>query len=105
MYPWVVGALIGAWAVGRQKPHTPVEKKTSLGPVTGLTYEVDDFPRAGMVVVHGPQRSAAVTFLRTPHGLRPMRSQGDPSVIAAICKDFVRPEPTPSKKAEEKAAG
>ena len=46
--------LVGAAAMGKTKSETRVKKITCLGPKSGITYQVEDFPEVGAVVVRAP---------------------------------------------------
>jgi len=52
--PVVVAAVAGVFIAGRQAPRTRCERKVVLGPRTGRTYEVEEFPEAGFLVVRAP---------------------------------------------------
>ncbi len=52
--PIVVAGLAGFLAAGRSQPRTRCERKVVLGARTGRTYEVEEFPQAGFLVVRAP---------------------------------------------------
>src|SRR4029077_5614551 len=52
--PVVVAGLVGFLAAGRTQPQTRCEKKVVLGSRTGRTYQVEEFPQAGFLVVRAP---------------------------------------------------
>lgn len=51
MWPLVVAGAVGFLAAGRTQPKTKCERKVVLGAHTGRTYEVEEFPEAGFLVV------------------------------------------------------
>jgi hypothetical protein len=53
MWPVIAAGLAGFFAAGRISPKTKCVQKTLLGPRTGRTYEVEEFPDAGFLVVRG----------------------------------------------------
>ena len=52
--PVVVAAIVGFAASNRSQPRTRCERKVVLGARTGRTYEVEEFPEAGFLVVRAP---------------------------------------------------
>lgn len=104
----VLCAGVGALLASRGKPETRCEKKHLLGPVSGVTYEVEDFKEAGFVVVKAPDGSKGVFQRLTP------QKQGDPRfawrqgmgqapVLHLMCQDLgivaqkpAQPKPTSS---------
>ena len=100
--------LIGAWVVSRRQPHTSVEKKTILGPHTGLTHLVDEFPESGIITVTSHQLQCTAAFMRTPNGFRYLRGKGPPPYLARIIHDVTgsppganRPQAVPNQPSEE----
>jgi hypothetical protein len=96
--PVVIGAFVaGALVMGRTKPKTSVVKKTLLGPFTGKTYEAEDFPLEGFVVVRDPDGSVGC-FRRLSmlpgHTGKPgfvfSNGRGNPATVAAMRRDFDR---------------
>ena len=57
MYPFVIGAILGAALMGRTKARTQVKKYHLLGPRSGGAYECEEFPQTGFVVLHAPDKS------------------------------------------------
>ena len=51
MLPVVIAGLAGFFFAGRSQPRTRCEKKTLLGPRTGRSYDVEEFPDAGFLVL------------------------------------------------------
>lgn len=89
--------LIGAWVAARRQPNTAVEKKTILGPQTGLTHEVDEFPEAGIIAVTSHQLRCTAAFIRTPQGFRYLRGKGPPHYLARIIHDVTGRPPQPQQ--------
>lgn len=52
--PVVVAAIVGFAASSRSQPRTRCERKVVLGARTGRTYEVEEFPEAGFLIVRAP---------------------------------------------------
>lgn len=90
MFLPIAAAVVGALAMGSTKPRTPYEKKTSMGPRSGLTYEVEDFPNAGFVVVRAPDGSEGVFSRKPPPetGFAWSRGRGNPGTLGAMRADF-----------------
>lgn len=98
MFQVVAGLLAGAWLVNRQRPHTNVEKRSILGPRTGRTYECDEFPETGMVIVHDPATRSQVVFRRGPGGFHPVGHRGHPAHVQRILHDMQASTPkTPAR--------
>ena len=76
--------------MGTTKPKTAFEKTRSMGSRTGLSYEVEDFPSAGFVVVRAADGSEGV-FQRKGRGGAGFlwaRGRGHPNTLAAMRLDF-----------------
>ena len=88
MLPYVVVGLAGMWAASRGKPTARVSKMKCLGTKSGLTYEVDDIPSAGVILLH--YRGSTGTFERKKggRGFKWVRGTGHPQVLAAMIRDF-----------------
>lgn len=72
--------------MGKTKPTTRFRKYSVVGPKTGLTYEAEDIPEAGVLVVRGPGASAA--FLRKEGGgFVFYNGAGNPDVMRRIVMD------------------
>jgi hypothetical protein len=86
--PYLIAGAVGAWIAGKSKPHTDSKKRELIGPKSGLTYRVDEFPAQGVVMVHGPR--AVGVFERKPNGpgFRWLRGNGDKRVLAWMIRDF-----------------
>lgn len=54
MIPVVIGLGVGLLFGMRGRPKTRCESKTMLGPKTGITYDVEEFPDAGFLIVRTP---------------------------------------------------
>ena len=52
--PVIVAAIVGYAASSRSQPRTRCERKVVLGARTGRTYQVEEFPQAGFLVVRAP---------------------------------------------------
>lgn len=88
MYTLVAGTLIGAWWMARKRPRTRVKRRESIGGMTGMNYQVDDFPEAGILVVRIPRRVTAVLERKQDGGFTVRRADGEPGAIDAIMRDF-----------------
>lgn len=88
MIPWVAGMLIGAWAVGRGKPHSQVQKRQMVGNRSGIVYEADDFVESGILIVRPLDGSAVVVLVRAPGGLNFFRGKGNPQTVRFIVQDI-----------------
>lgn len=94
-----IAAVVGALVMGVTKPRTGCEKKRSLGPRSGLTYEVEDFVSAGFVVVRAPDGSEAVLVRRQGRaGFDWSRGRGNPQTLAHMRADFDAPAQKDSKR-------
>jgi len=51
MIQLAIAVAVGLLAGSRGRPKTRVEQKTMLGPRTGLTYDVEEFPEAGFLLL------------------------------------------------------
>lgn len=96
-------AIVGALVMGATKPKTSFERKRSLGPRSGITYDVEDFVGAGFIVVRAPDGSEAVFSRRTPGdpagaGFEWSRGRGHPGTLKLMRADFGVPEGRPASK-------
>jgi hypothetical protein len=100
----VFTAVVGALVMGSTKPRTACEKMRALGSRSGLTYDIEEFPSAGFVVVRAPDGSEGVLTRRMPgdprgNGFDWSRGRGNPGTLKVLRADFgaagARP-PTPS---------
>lgn len=83
----LVGCVVGAALMGRTKPQARSQKKILIGPVTGNTYAVDDFPQAGIIIVHGPGCACAFSR-RSGGGFSFVQGLGHPEGIRLVCSDI-----------------
>lgn len=79
--------------MGRTKPKTKCEKKTILGPKTGVTYDVEDFREAGFIIVKAPDGSQGVfeyAGLSTPGavGFLWRQGRGQPKTMQGMFADL-----------------
>ena len=91
MLPYLAAMVVGGILVQRRRPSVAHSKKTAIGPRSGITYQVDDFTSAGMVLVKAPD-GTVVSFARmTPPktGFEFVRGTGNPRVIELVKKDFL----------------
>ncbi len=101
MYKYAAAALVGAALVIGARPKTTVKKMKLIGPKTGATYEVEDFPDAGFMVVKAKDGSRAV-FQRkaaSPEGgpgFAWQHGRGQSATLRAIYRDVVGEPPPPS---------
>jgi hypothetical protein len=91
MLPYLAAMVVGGILVQRRRPSVSHVKKTALGPRSGITYLVDDFASAGLVLVKAPDGSVASFARQTPpqKGFEFVRGTGNPRVIDLIKKDFL----------------
>ena len=91
MLPYLAAALVGGILVQRRRPAVSHEKKTALGPRSGVTYKIDDFSTAGLVLVQAPDGSVASFARAIPpkSGFEFIRGTGNPKVLDIIKKDFL----------------
>lgn len=98
----VVAGVVGALVMGATKPRTVCEKMRALGSRSGLTYDIEEFPSAGFVVVRAPDGSEGVLTRRLPGdprggGFDWSRGRGNPGTLKALRADFgasgARPSP------------
>jgi hypothetical protein len=86
----------------KAKTKTKVSKVVSMGSRSGETWDVEEFPQAGLVVVHSrrPGDKTVATFRKDPATQRFVFSQGKGSqtIIALMREDFEAP---PAAKAAE----
>lgn len=91
-------AVIGALVMGATKPRTRYEKKSAMGPRSGITYEVEDFPAAGFIVVRAPDGTEGVFSRRLPSdgtGFEWSRGRGNPGTLKLMRNDFGVPASRP----------
>lgn len=79
--------------MGATKPRTAYEKMRAIGSRSGVTYEVEDFPSAGFIVVRAPDGTEGVFSRHLPgdprgSGFEWSRGRGHPAVLQAMRADF-----------------
>lgn len=91
MIPYLAAALVGGIFASRKRPAVAHKKKSAIGPRSGITYEVDDFASAGLVLVKAPDGTVASFSRKTPpdFGFEFVRGNGNAAVIDLIKKDFL----------------
>lgn len=107
MYTLVASALVGAILATRGRPKTRCIKKSLLGPKTGATYALEDFPDAGFILVIAQDGSRAVFQRRAAspsggEGFAWQHGRGRPETLRAIYTDVVG-EPPPATAVGPKA--
>jgi len=86
MIPYLVAGIVGAYLANRRTPAAKVNKMKCIGPVTGLTYEVEEFPEANSIIVR--LNRSCVSLCKTSDGFRLLKADGDSTDIQSIKKDF-----------------
>ena len=103
----IVSGIVGALAMGATKPRTSCEKMRSIGSRSGVTYDVEEFPSAGFIVVRAPDGTEGVLTRRLPGDPRGVgfdwsRGRGHPGTLKMLRADFgvagARPSPLPTPK-------
>lgn len=91
MLPYLAAMVVGGILVQRKRPAVAHKKKTAIGPRSGVTYEVDDFTTAGVVLVKAPDGTVVSFARKTPpaRGFDFVRGAGNAQVIELIKKDFL----------------
>lgn len=88
MLPYLFAGCIGAALAFRNRPRTVHIVREILGAKTGLTYRAEDFPQAGFLVVHGPNKTIVSLQRKKTGGWIFLRGKGDAHMIDAIRDDF-----------------
>lgn len=91
MIPYVVAAAVGALLVSRNSPKTKLQKMKTMGPRSGLTYDVDLVPGLGVVILHSPDGTARAVFQKNPPpkpGFTFVQGAGRPEIIEAMKQDL-----------------
>jgi hypothetical protein len=86
MIPYLVAGVIGAYLANRRAPASKVNKLKCIGPVTGLTYEVEELPEADSIIVR--INRTCVSLRKTKDGYRLLKATGDTTDIQSIRQDF-----------------
>ena len=93
MFPIIGAALVGAILMGRTKPKTKTLRKVMLGPHSGITYQVEEFPEAGFLSVRAPDGACATLARKLPSEDGPALSYrsgyGNPHTLERIKSDFL----------------
>jgi hypothetical protein len=87
MWPVLIGCAIGAYVVGRGKPVTRFRKLQVVGPSTGDTYEAEDIPEAGLLVVRGAGPTTVAFLRQNGGGFVFYKAEGDPRIVERIVYD------------------
>lgn len=91
MWP-VIGAAVAGVLFARSKaPKTRAKKAEVLGAQSGLTWEAEDFPELGCIIVRG--NGASAVFRRKPEGPGFVfdHGEGDRRTLAMLVRDFLPP--------------
>lgn len=95
MLPYLAAMVVGGILVQRKRPAVAHKKKTAIGPRSGVTYEVDDFTTAGLIIVKSPDGTIVAFARKASMGTTPdkgfdfVRGHGNAQVIELIKKDFM----------------
>lgn len=101
--PIIAAAAGGAALAKRQSPTATAKRMKAIGPVSGLSYDVDDLVNQGLVIVHFQGTSG--TFRRLdPMGFEFIDGRGNRDVLGAMICDFA-PPPEEKGNAEPQPAG
>lgn len=97
----VIAAAGGAALAKRQSPTAKAKRMKAIGPVSGLSYDVDDLVNQGLVIVH--YQGSSGTFRRLePMGFEFVDGRGNRDVLGAMICDFA---PPPEEKGETAPKG
>ena len=90
MLPYVAAAVVGAIFMQKKRPATDHKKRSAIGPKTGIVYEVDDFPKAGVIFVKAPDGTQVSFKRREPPavGFEFVKAVGNPRVVEILRRDF-----------------
>lgn len=108
--PLIAAAVVGFVAAGRGNPRTRCEKKTLLGPRTGRSYEVEEFPDAGFLVVRFEGCHGVFQHVRPKHPSEPRFAwrggKGPGEALHGMCLDLgvVKDPPAPQPRPAEPEA-
>lgn len=94
-------ALVGAALAFGTRPKTTVKKLQLIGPKTGATYQVEEFPDVGFMLVKAADGSQAVFQRKAASptggaGFAWQHGRGRPETLRAIHLDIVG-EPPPAR--------
>jgi hypothetical protein len=97
---WWLLPLVGGFVLGNKgKPTTKNRKVNSIGSRTGIEWKVDEFPKAGVLIVTGHGASITLRRRAAGKGFDVVNQFGEPQTIRAMKLDFV--SETPKKTEEE----
>lgn len=107
MYKFAAAALVGAALVYGVRPKTRVKKLKIIGPKTGATYQVEEFPEAGFMLVKAADGSVAVFQRKAASpgggaGFAWQHGKGRSETLRAIYRDVIG-EPPPAAAVGPKA--
>jgi hypothetical protein len=88
VWPVVAGVVIGAVLMGRTKPRAASRKRELIGPTTGNTYVVDDFPQSNLIIVHGIQCVCVFVKNQNRPGFSFVNAKGNPEGVRQVCMDL-----------------
>lgn len=89
MWSYAVVAGIGAIIANRSKPKSQCVKSVAYGPRSGLYWDVEEFPEAGVLILRSQIDPTVCTFRKGPRGHVLVSQRGSPSVVQAMCRDFL----------------
>lgn len=99
LWPLLLLGTFGLVVSAKSKPKTTVNKRQAFGPRSGETWDVEDFPDAGLLVVHsrrGDKTLATFRVEKLEGGKRLFRfsqGKGNPTLIAMMRSDFEAESP------------
>lgn len=87
---WLLSLLGGGLFFSMKgKPKTVVKKREAFGPRSGETWDVEDFPDAGMIVVHSRRGDRSLAVFHKKDGKFVFsQSKGSPTIIGMMRDDF-----------------
>lgn len=91
MFPYVIGAIVGAALMSRTKPRTQMRQMHIMGPRTGVVWVAEFMPGGDLVVLHapGPDNTIAVFQKGAQQSFKLLRGlQGREDTIRAMQKDL-----------------
>lgn len=95
MFIPIAAAAIGLWFGSRKKPNTKFQLRDCIGPRSGVTWKVDDFTSAGVLVVKGNGAIGTFTRREDAPGFVYLRGTGNRESIGWMIRDFQSPKPKP----------
>lgn len=90
IWPLLLLTGFGFIVAGKAKPKTAMNKRQAFGPRSGETWDVEDFPDAGLIVVHSRRDPTLATFHRDPTTKRFKfgQAKGSATIVAMMREDF-----------------